>query len=57
VLLFTENIAAFAWRLRNGSRRFVEMAVLALVLNAIAQYGPAYVQLDRWIQIGTIGAL
>jgi hypothetical protein len=57
VLLLVESIAAFGIGIRMHSRIYVEAAILALVLNGLAQFGPAFVNLERWIQIGTIGTI
>jgi hypothetical protein len=57
LLLLIESVIALGWGVRMRSRRYVQIAVLALVLNGVAQFGPGFAQLDRWIQIGAIGAL
>lgn len=57
LLLLVESAIAFGigWRLK--SRVYVSAAILALAANGLAQFGPAFVNLDRWIQIGTIGSI
>jgi hypothetical protein len=57
VLLLVESLAAIACGIRFHSRVFVQLGVLALIVNAVAQLGPAYVELPRWIQLGSIGAI
>lgn len=46
-----------ARRQRTRSRMYVQAAIVALFLNGIAQFGPAFVQLERWIQVGAIGGI
>lgn len=57
LLLLVESVAALGWGVWMRARRYVEVAVLALIINALAQFGPGFVQLDRWAQIGIIGTL
>lgn len=57
VLLLLESIAVFGVGIRMRSRIYVQAAIVALVLNGLAQFGPAFVNLDRWIQIGAIGSI
>lgn len=57
VLLLLESAILFGIGLRLRSRTYVEAAILALTANGLAQFGPAFVQLERWIQIGTIGSV
>ena len=56
-LLFVESVAAFGLGIKMRSRLYVEAGILALVANGLAQFGPAFVNLERWIQIGTIGSV
>jgi hypothetical protein len=56
-LLLVESLAALAWGMRIHSRGYVQLGVLALVANAIAQLGPGFVELSRWIQLGVIGTI
>ncbi len=56
-LLLIESVAAFGIGFKMRSRIYVQAAILALVGNGLAQFGPAFVNLDRWIQIGTIGSI
>lgn len=57
VLLLVESALVFGYGLKTHSRIFVKSAIVALFLNGIAQFGPAFVQLERWIQIGAIGSI
>ena len=57
VLLLAESLAAVAWGIRTRSRGYVQLGGLALIANAIAQLGPGFVDLPRWIQLGTIGTI
>jgi hypothetical protein len=57
VLLLIESLAALAWGIRIHSRGYVQLGVLSLVANAIAQLGPGFVELPRWIQLGVIGSI
>lgn len=55
VLLFIEGVAAFGIGMKMRSRIYVEAGIAALLANGLAQFGPAFINLERWIQIGTIG--
>lgn len=57
VLLLAESILALAWGIRARTRGYVQIAILSLVANAVAQFGPAFGEMPRWIQLGTIGTL
>jgi hypothetical protein len=57
LLLLGESLAAFYLGVRTRSRGYVQLALLSLILNAIAQIGPAFAALDRWIQIGAVGVI
>jgi len=57
LLLLVESLASVAWGIRTRSRGYVQLGGLALVVNAVAQVGPSFVELPRWIQIGAIGSL
>ncbi|MCG8349654.1 MAG: hypothetical protein MI924_17965 [Chloroflexales bacterium] len=57
VLLLVESLAALAWGMRSKSRGYVQLGVLSMVVNAIAQFGPSFVELPRWVQLGVIGSL
>ena len=57
VLLLLESLAALAWGVRTRSRGYVRLGGLSLAANAIAQLGPGFVELPRWVQLGTIGGL
>lgn len=56
-LLLLESVLLFGVGLRMRSRMYVQAAILALFGNGIAQFGPAFLQLERWIHIGTIGSI
>ena len=57
LLLTVESAGAIAWGVRRHLKRCVQVGGVALLANAIAQLGPAFVELSGWIQIGMIGAL
>jgi hypothetical protein len=57
LLLLAEGVAAMAWGTINRSRGYVQLGVLSLVANALAQFGPAFADLPRWIQLGSIGVI
>jgi hypothetical protein len=57
LLLTAESVVAIAWGVRRHLKRCVQVGGLALLANAIAQLGPAFIELSGWIQIGLIGAL
>jgi hypothetical protein len=57
LLLTVESLAAIGWGVRWHLKRFVQVGGLALLANAIAQLGPAFVELSGWIQLGLIGGL
>ena len=52
-----ESLAAIGWGVRTRSRGYVSLGTLALVANAVAQFGPAFVELPRWIQLGLTGGI
>jgi hypothetical protein len=56
-LLMVESLAALAWGMRIHSRGYVQLGVLALIANAVAQFGPGFVSLSRWVQLGVIGTI
>ena len=55
VLLLVESLVALAWGIRIHSRGYVEVAVLALLVNAVAQLGPGFVELPRFVHLAVIG--
>jgi hypothetical protein len=56
-LLLVESVAAIGWGVRVHSRGYVQIGGLALLVNALTQLGPAFVNLPRWIQLGSIGII
>jgi len=56
-LLLLEGIAATGWGVRVHSRGYVRLGILSLVANALSQFGPAFVDFPRWVQLGSIGTL
>jgi Predicted membrane protein (DUF2157) len=56
-LLLVESALALGLGIRIRSRGYVIVGGLALVANALVQFGSAFIELDRWIQIGVIGSL
>ena len=57
MLLLVESLVALAWGVRIHSRSYVQLSVLSLAANAVAQLGPGFVELTRWIQLGIIGVI
>lgn len=56
-LLLVESLLILGWGIRSRSRLYVQAAVWALLANAVAQLGPAFIELPRWVSIGIIGIL
>ncbi len=56
-LLLVESLLAVAWGVRNRARGYCQVGALALLANAVAQLGPGFLELTRWIQIGVSGAI
>jgi len=52
-----ESLAAIGWGVRTRSRGYVSLGAAALLANAVAQFGPAFVELPRWIQLGITGSV
>ena len=52
-----ESLAAIGWGVRTRSRGYVSLGAVALLANAVAQFGPAFVELPRWIQLGITGGI
>jgi hypothetical protein len=57
LLLGVESLVALGWGVRTRSRGYVQLGGLALIANAIAQLGPGFVELPRWIQLGVTGGI
>jgi hypothetical protein len=57
LLLLGESLASIIWGIWTRTRCFVQIGGLALILNAIVQLGPGFVELPRWIQIGVTGII
>jgi hypothetical protein len=57
VMLLAESVASIAWGIRSRTRCYCQVGGLALLLNTVAQLGPSFMDLHRWIQIGVTGAL
>ena len=57
VWLGMESLAAIGWGVRTRSRGYVSLGTLALVTNVVAQFGPAFVELPRWIQLAVTGGI
>jgi hypothetical protein len=57
VLVGVESIIAVLWGVRSRCRCYVQVGGIALIANAIAQLGPGFLDLPRWIQIGLTGAI
>ena len=56
-LLLVESVLAVGWGVRQRSRGFVQLGVLALLANGVAQFGPAFAELPRFVQFGSIGSI
>jgi len=52
-----ESLTAIGWGVRTRSRGYVSLGAVALLANAVAQFGPAFVELPRWIQLGITGSV
>ncbi|MFN2196444.1 MAG: DUF2157 domain-containing protein [Anaerolineales bacterium] len=57
LLLAVESIVAFVWGIASRSRCYVQIGTLAFIANAFAQFGPAFVDLPRWVQLGLTGVI
>lgn len=57
ILLGVESLAAVLWGIRYRLRSFVQLGGLALIANGIIQFGPAFIELPRWVQLGTTGII
>ena len=56
-LLAVESLVAVAVGARARLRGYVQVGALALIANAIAQLGPGFVDLPRWVHLGVTGAI
>jgi hypothetical protein len=56
-LLLFESLLSIGWGIRTHSRIYVQAGGLALLVLAVAQLGPAFIELPRWVEIGIIGSL
>ncbi|HUN22517.1 MAG TPA: hypothetical protein PK299_05210 [Anaerolineales bacterium] len=56
-LLLLESLIALVWGIRSHSRIYFQLGLLSLVLNGITQFGPSFVELPRWFQLGSIGLI
>jgi hypothetical protein len=52
-----ESLAATSWGVWTRSRGYVSLGVLALIMNGVAQFGPGFVELPRWIQLSVTGGI
>jgi len=57
LLLMVESLIALAFGIRTHLRGYVQLGVLALIVNAVVQLGPGFLDLPRWIQIGVTGII
>jgi hypothetical protein len=57
LLLVAESVVAIGWGVRRHLKRCVQVGGVGLLANAIAQLGPAFVDLSGWIQIGLTGTI
>ncbi len=56
-LLLVESVIAVRWGIITRSRGYVQLGIIALVANGIAQFGPAFNELPRFAQVGSIGSI
>jgi hypothetical protein len=57
-LLFgIESLVMLGWGIHTHSRGYVQLGGLALIANAIVQFGPSFIELPRWIQLGVTGSI
>jgi hypothetical protein len=56
-LLGIESLVALGWGIRTRLRDYVRVGGLALIVNAITQLGPGFVELPRWVQLGVTGSI
>jgi hypothetical protein len=57
LVLPLDSVAAVALEVRNRTRYCCQLGGLALLVNALVQLGPAFLEFSRWTQIGATGAL
>jgi hypothetical protein len=57
LLLLAESVAAIGWGVQRHLKRCVQVGGLGLLANAVAQLGPAFVDLSGWIQLGLTGTI
>ncbi len=57
LLLLVESVAAIGWGAWKHLRRWVQVGVVALLANGVAQLGPALIELSGWIQLGLVGTI
>jgi hypothetical protein len=57
VLLGLESVAVLGWGLYAHSRDYVTLGVAALIANGLVQFGPAFVELPRWVHLGLAGII
>ncbi|NIM94832.1 MAG: DUF2157 domain-containing protein [Anaerolineales bacterium] len=55
ILLAVESSLAVGWGYVRRSRDYVQWGVITLIVNAIVQFWPAFVEFPRWIQLGLTG--
>lgn len=57
LLLLIQSLIAIGWGARTHSRGYVQVGALALIANAVVQLGPAFVEMERWVQLGITGTI
>jgi hypothetical protein len=57
VLVGIESLLAIAWGIRSHLRGYVMLGGLALILNALFQFIPSFLEWSRWMQIGLTGSI
>jgi len=56
-LLLVESLLAVGWGMWTRSRGYVRWGGLALIADAFVQFGPAFVEFPRWVQLGLTGGI
>ncbi|MGB1249800.1 MAG: SCO7613 C-terminal domain-containing membrane protein [Candidatus Promineifilaceae bacterium] len=56
LLLLVESLLAIAIGVQIRSRAYVQFGLFTLIANGLIQYGPAFANLPRFVQLGTIGS-
>jgi hypothetical protein len=57
IWLAVESVVAIWWGVWIRSRGYVSLGTLALLAHTVVQFGPAFVELPRWIQLAVTGGV